>query len=232
MRPGDESGGGVKPVERGARAVLFDLDGTLIDSLDDLADSMNTVLERLGFLPHPVPAYRRFVGDGMEMLVRRTLPEGSGEGAVQRAFAAVRDEYERRHADKTRPYAGVPELLDALELRSVPVAILSNKPDDATKLVVGELLGAWRFAAVLGARPGRAKKPDPGSALEIADALDVPPSRWLYVGDTDTDMCTARAAGMRALGALWGFRDADELLAAGAEALLRAPLDLLSYLDS
>ena len=212
-------------------AVLFDLDGTLVDSLDDLADAMNTVLGRNGFLPHPVDAYRYFVGDGMEMLVRRALPEARrDEGTVSRCLGEMKGEYEERWACKTRPYPGIPELLSALAGRGIPMAVLSNKPEDATLGVVERLLCSWTFAAVCGARPGLPKKPDPSGALEIASRLGIAPEAWVYAGDTGTDMKTANAAGMFAVGVLWGFRGAEELTAAGARILVRHPLDVLGCL--
>ena len=214
------------------QAVLFDLDGTLLDTLDDLADSVNVTLESLGFPTHPVDAYRYFVGDGAEKMVRRALPETHREPeAVGAAVAQVRAEYGRRWAAKTRPYEGVPELLNALRERGVLMTILSNKPDDFTKLVVSKLLPERDFAVVLGARDAVALKPSPKAALEIADRLAIPPAQFLYVGDTDTDMKTATAAGMYAVGALWGFREGDELLAGGASVLIERPLDLLRYVD-
>ncbi len=214
-----------------ARAVIFDLDGTLLDSLEDLADSMNAVLLRSGLPTHPLDAYRYFVGEGIEMLVRRAVPEP--ERTPERLAlhaAAMRAEYEIRSVVKTRPYPGVPGLLDALQSREVPTAILSNKPHEATVDVVARLLGRWSFRAVLGARPSAPKKPDPAGALEIAAGLGVPPGEILYLGDTATDMRTARAAAMKAVGALWGFRTADELREAGAEFLARNPADLLDLL--
>jgi phosphoglycolate phosphatase len=234
VRVGHEPGGRLMPGERpagGFQAVLFDLDGTLLDSLEDLADSMNAVLRSSGFPAHPLAAYRRYVGDGMELLVRRALPEDArDEETVRFALAGMREEYGRRHVEKTRPYLGVPELLDELAGRGFPMAILSNKPDVPTKLIVRKLLGSWPFQAVLGARPWAPKKPDPSGALEVSEALKIAPSHFLYVGDTDTDMRTASAAGMWGLGALWGFRDAQELTAAGAKALLASPEELLDYL--
>ena len=214
-----------------ARAVIFDLDGTLLDSLEDLADSMNAVLLRSGLPTHPLDAYRYFVGEGIEMLVQRAVPEAERAPARLAAHVgAMRSEYDLRSAAKTRPYPGVPELLDALEARGMPAAILSNKPHDATVEIVTQLLGKWRFRAVLGARPSVPKKPDPAGALEIAAGLGVPPGEILYLGDTATDMRTARAALMRAVGALWGFRTEDELREAGAEFLARDPGDLLDLL--
>ncbi len=213
-------------------AVLFDLDGTLVNSLEDLADSMNAVLGRNDLPPHPVDAYRYFVGEGMELLVRRALPEGRrDDDTVAKCLGEMRAEYGARWAKKTKPYPGIPELLTALTDRRVPMAILSNKPHDATLEVASHLLGSWAFAAILGARPDLPKKPDPAGALEICHNLGVPPEAWIYLGDTATDMRTANAAGMLAVGALWGFRDAHELEVAGARILVQHPLDLLAYMS-
>lgn len=214
------------------RAVIFDLDGTLLDSLDDLGDSMNHVLAGAGFPLHAIDDYRHFVGDGMEMLVRRALPPHRLDPAtVTRALASMREEYGRRCTRKTRPYPGIPELLDALTDRHLPFAILSNKPHDATVDLAGQLLGRWRFTAVLGARPDVAKKPDPTGALELARGLGLEPQEILYLGDTGTDMRTARAAEMQAAGVLWGFRPAEELRAGGALVLVEKPEDVLSLLE-
>lgn len=213
------------------QAVIFDLDGTLLDSLEDLADSMNHVLAAAGLPTHAVAAYRFFVGDGVEMLVRRAAPEERADTAtLARLAIAMREEYDRRATSKTRPYPGIPELLDELSARGLPVAILSNKPHDATRHVVARLLPRWRFAAVQGVLPEIPRKPDPAGALALAARLHLAPGEVLYVGDTDTDMRTARAAGMRAVGVLWGFRPGAELTAAGAQFLVATPADILPLL--
>jgi len=213
------------------RAVIFDLDGTLLDTLEDLADSMNAVLKSGSFPEHAVAAYRYFVGDGMEMLVRRVLPAGEQDDAlVARCMAAMEAEYGRRWADKTRPYPGIPEALDALEQRNVPKAVLSNKPDAFTRLTVEKLLAGWTFDPVIGVRSGIPRKPDPAGALQIAARLQVRPRECLYLGDTNTDMQTARAAGMFAVGATWGFRPGEELRASGAQVLLDTPTEVLDLL--
>ncbi len=212
-------------------AVVFDLDGTLVDSLRDIARAANAVLGRFGFPPHPEGAYRRFVGDGMEMLVRRIVPPGRAEDDVARVLAALRDEYRRRSLETTRPYPGVPELLDGLAARGVPFAVVTNKPHEPAVEMVRALLGPWPFRAVIGAGPDTPRKPDPTGALRAARILGVRPEECLYLGDTATDMETARAAGMVPVGALWGFRDEAELRAAGAVHLLRRPEDLLALLD-
>lgn len=215
------------------RAVLFDLDGTLLNTLEDLANSMNAVLQASGFPVHEVEEYKYFVGDGMENLVRRALPgpERHREPTVAACLDAMRREYNTRQRETTRPYEGVPELLDALVGRGMRMAILSNKPHESTVEVVGDLLSRWAFDAILGAQPGKPRKPDPAVALEIAAFMGVPCHEFLYVGDTNTDMQTANAAGMFAVGALWGFRKADELLAFGAKALIEKPEDVLQFLD-
>jgi phosphoglycolate phosphatase len=210
-------------------AVLFDLDGTLLDTLDDLADSTNAALGQLGLPGHPAASFRYFVGDGVENLVRRALPADRADPAtIARCAALVREEYGRRWADKTRPYEGIAELLSALAARGTPMAVLSNKPDEFTRLCVERLLGRWRFAVVIGARPDVPRKPDPGGALQIAAQLGLAPGQIAYLGDTNTDMRTAVAAGMFPVGALWGFRTADELTASGARVLIQKPLDLMA----
>lgn len=213
-------------------AVVFDLDGTLLDTLEDLADSMNAVLEAAGQPPHPLPAYRHFVGDGVRTLVRRALPADAAEEArkVDAGVTAMLDEYGRRWRSKTKPYPGVDVLLDGLTARGLPFAILSNKPDDFTRLTVDALLGRWRFARVWGVKEGVPPKPDPTGALAMAAELGVPPGKILYLGDTNTDMLTAVAAGMDPVGALWGFRDADELRRSGARQVVERPEDVLALL--
>ena len=212
-------------------AAVFDLDGTLLDTLADLADSTNAALAAAGHPPHPIDAYRYFIGNGIENLVRCALPATARDDAsVARAKAAMEAEYSRRWQAKTQPYAGVPELLDALSERQMPMAILSNKPQAFTRLTVDALLPRWSFHPVCGAQPDVPRKPDPAAALYIAAALGHSPEEYLYLGDTDTDMQTATRAGMYALGATWGFRSGDELRRSGTRDLLDAPLDLLNFL--
>jgi phosphoglycolate phosphatase len=138
--------------------------------------------------------------------------------------------YERNWNVKSRPYPGIPELLDALTARGMKMAVLSNKPHDLTQKVIEMLLPSWRFEAVMGERPPIPRKPDPSSALEIASRLGVEPAGFLYMGDTATDMRTANAAGMYAVGALWGFRNAEELIESGAKKLIAKPVELLELL--
>lgn len=212
------------------RGVLFDLDGTLLNTLLDLANSMNAALSRLGFAGHPVEAYRYFVGDGSEVLARRALPPASRkEETIARCLAEFLAEYGRRWDENTRPYPGVPELLDGLSERRIRMAILSNKKHELTQLAVTRLLPRWRFDAVAGAKPEVPRKPDPTAALRLIEELRLEPDKVLYLGDTNTDMQTAVGAGMHPVGALWGFRTEEELRASGARSVIARPQDLLAF---
>jgi len=212
------------------KAVLFDLDGTLLDTLEDLADSMNAVLASHGWPVHPVESYRYFVGDGFEVLVRRTIPKGGANRLVLECVSEAQREYRNRWKSKSRLYPGVPELLDGLSERGVPAAILSNKPDSFVDEIVRYFFGRWTFAAAHGSRPEVPRKPDPAAALDISRSLKVPVNSFVYLGDTNTDMRTATAAGMFPVGALWGFRPEQELRDSGARALVSSPPEVLELL--
>ncbi len=215
----------------GYRAVLFDLDGTLLDTLADLADSINATLSRMGHPEHEIGRYRYFVGRGVHHLIGSALPEThNGDEEVERGLLILREEYEARCTAKTRPYPGIPELLDALVARSLRLTILSNKPDLFTRKIAERLLSKWPFEIVLGARDEVPNKPDPAGALEIARGLGIPPAEFLYLGDSGIDMETAVAAGMFPVGALWGFREAEELKGAGAQVLIARPEELRGLL--
>jgi len=213
-------------------AVIFDLDGTLADTLDDIADAMNRVLAARGFSPHSPAAYKLMIGGGLRNLVGESLPPGQRSAET---IAACLDEtiagYREHCLDKTRLYEGVPELLEELRGRGVALAVLSNKADELTRRIVAALCGPGTFTAVVGARPGVPLKPDPAAALLVADGLGAAPARIAYVGDSGVDMRTARGAAMIALGVSWGFRTRDELLDCGAVAVLDHPRELLALRD-
>ncbi len=215
------------------QAVLFDLDGTLLDTLPDLAHSVNKILSRLGHPVHPVDAYRYFVGDGVEFLIRRALPGGESatDEQVETVTEAMEKEYARRWVEHTRPYSGVPEMLAWLERRKIPKAIISNKPDLFTQIMVRELLPGLLFEVIRGATPTTPKKPDPTVALQIARQMGAEPSQVMLVGDSSIDMQTASAAGMYPVGVSWGFRSVGELLQNGARAILNSPIDIAKLLD-
>lgn len=208
------------------KAVLFDLDGTLTDTLADIADAMNRAL-RLHDLPQwPVEAYRYLVGNGARVLARRCVRERQELAeAVRQTYQAY---YETHNLVRTRPYDGVPELLAALQARGMRLAVLSNKPDADTKAVVRHFFPAIAFDVVRGQVEGVPVKPDPAGALAVAAEMGIAPGEFLYLGDTSVDMQCALAAGMHPVGAVWGFRTAQELTDSGAEHLAQTPDDLLT----
>ncbi|RCK79398.1 MAG: Phosphoglycolate phosphatase [Candidatus Ozemobacter sibiricus] len=211
------------------RGVIFDLDGTLLDSLADLADCMNRVLARQGLPIWPRDAYRQFIGDGLRMLVQRALPEDwRHPEVVDACTAAMNAEYAAHWADQTRPYDGIPEMLDGLAAQGVVLAVFSNKPDEFVAPTVRRFFPEVPFVATVGARAGVPRKPDPTGALQIAAAAGLAPTECLYLGDSGIDMQTAVRAGMLAVGARWGFRDAAELQAHGAAVLIDHPTRLLT----
>lgn len=210
-------------------AVMFDLDGTLADTLEDLAAAGNHALAAVGRPGYPVPRYRQLVGRGLEQLMIDALG-AEHAGLVPAAKAAFLAYYAEHRYDHTRPYDGIAELLDALTAGRVPMAVLSNKPDAAAVDMVETIFGRWPFVAVRGQRDGCAAKPDPAGALEVCAEVGVSAGRWVYVGDSDVDMLTARAAGFYAVGVAWGFRGRDELVAAGADVVVQTPGEILGVL--
>jgi phosphoglycolate phosphatase len=215
------------------KAVLFDLDGTLLYTLKDVADAMNKALVHFGYLPHPVDAYKYFIGDSNETAIRRALPESAHDPELIRKITTYSEElYDKCWGDNTYPYEGIPELLTELQRRGLTLVILSNKNDRFTKAMVKKILPAWPFEIVQGAIPEAPLKPDPTLALRIAKKLRIPPEQFLYLGDTNTDMQTAVSAGMFPIGCVWGYRTADELLESGAKLLIDNPLDVPGFIDN
>ncbi len=214
------------------KAIIFDLDGTLLNTLKDLAYSVNAVLNKNGFKGHSVDDYRYFVGDGIEMLVRRAFPENAVEEADYSVLVTkVKEEYRKRWADHTSPYPGVEGMLDFFEENCIPKAIFSNKPHEFTTLTVETLLPQWNFFTVQGIEETVPKKPDPSGALNIAEKMGFKPEHIVYLGDTNTDMQTAVAGKFFPVGALWGFRPANELLEGGAGLLVEKPQDVITLFN-
>ncbi len=214
----------------GNKGIIFDLDGTLLNTLQDLAASVNSVLDERGWPEHPVDAYRSFVGDGLTMLVRRAVPEHiRDQRLINEYVQAVRREYSRRWADKTAPYPGIPQALEELKQKGIVMGILSNKPHEATLEVVRHFFPGGCFEVVQGAMPNGLVKPNPKPALEVAARMGKNPGQVYFLGDSNVDMLTASSAGMIALGAAWGFRGREELLQAGARYILEKPLDIQRY---
>ena len=211
------------------KAVLFDLDGTLTDTLADIAAAMNRAL-RLHQLPEwPVDAYRYLVGNGAKVLSERCVRDRQELApAVRQTYQAY---YETHNLVETKPYDGVPELLAALHARGLALAVLSNKPDADTKAVVRHFFPDVPFAVVRGQVEGVPVKPDPAGALAVADRMGVAPGDFLYLGDTSVDMNCALRAGMHPVGALWGFRTEEELRESGAEFVAKNPMDVLKFIQ-
>jgi len=211
-------------------AVCFDLDGTLADTLADITASLNVALAAGGLAPVTEQAAAAWVGWGVRRLVERAVPDASDD-RIDALVASFRSHYDAHLIVTTRPYPGIPELLDALAARGLPLAILSNKPDGMTRRIAAEVFGRWRFAEVIGHRTDVAKKPDPAGALLAARALGRPPAEIALVGDTDVDIATAVASGMIPIAVSWGFRPYQEIASAGASAVLDQPGDLLAVID-
>lgn len=217
--------------------VVFDLDGTLVDSLQDIAGAMNETLAAHGYPERKVADFRRFAGDGARVAVQRACERDfSGDPAALDALVdAYLATYLRRGSPRSRPYAGVEELIDALiELRArsgaPSLGVLTNKPHDIAVPLMRSLFPNDPFLAIEGVRPGTPRKPDPAGLLGIIARAGARPESTVYVGDTDTDMTTGLRAGVFTVGCLWGFRDHAELRDSGARAIIAEPLELLDHL--
>ena len=209
--------------------VIFDLDGTLVDTLEDIADAMDRVLAQEGVPGHTYQEYRYLIGHGIRNLVTESLPaELRSDERIARCYQRMLEDYGEHLLVKTRVYEGVPELVRALRADGVPLAIHSNKADAPTQAIAAALLDPADFVQISGAQPDAPLKPDPAVALAIAARFGLPPARVAYVGDSLVDMRTATAAGMVAVGAAWGFRTREELVESGAAVVIHAPLELLA----
>lgn len=212
------------------RAVLFDLDGTLADTLADIAAAANHALESVGRPTLPVEQYRYLAGQGVDYLIIHAL----GRLHVNkgpRCRQAYLDYYAQHKFEHTELFDGIADLLDELTTRRVRLGILSNKPDAATQDMVNHLFGKWRFDVVRGAMDGTPLKPDPSAAISISTDLRIAAPQWLYVGDTAADMRAGTGAGMFTVGVTWGFRDESELREHGADAIIHQPGELLRYFE-
>lgn len=211
------------------QAILFDLDGTLTNTLQDIAVAMNRALRLHGLREHPVDAYRYMVGNGAKKLAERAVGDHPEmRVAVQAEYQAY---YERHTRVHTKPYDGIPPLLEALQARGLKLCVLSNKPHADTVQVVQSFFPQIRWAVIRGQVEGVPVKPDPAGALAILRELALRPDECLYLGDTAVDMQTACGAGIDAVGVLWGFRERQELEEHGAKWLIEQPEQLLDVLE-
>jgi len=212
-------------------AVIFDLDGTLLNTLKDLADCHNRILVSQGFPPHPEDAYRYFVGDGARKCVERTLPEAARtEQVINRCVQLQAQDYANNWHMATEEYEGITSLLEGLSENEIQIGVLSNKNHHFTELCIRHFFPNIAFDVVQGYMSGVPHKPDPAGALIIAAKMGVECPEIILLGDSAVDISTAIAAGMRGIGALWGFRTDRELIEAGATALLETPEQLLELI--
>ena len=209
---------------------VFDLDGTLVNSIKDLAASTDYALSKNGFPKNPLESYRYFVGDGVPMLIKRALKDNDSPEAEKAVHADFDAYYNKHYADNTQPYAGITELLTVLQQRGIKCAVLSNKPDNFVKIIVSKMFSDFKFSWVQGKADGFPKKPDPTALNFIIRSLGVKKENTLYVGDSNVDIFTGKNAQVQSCGVLWGFRDRDELEKAGAVSIVSKPEEILSLL--
>lgn len=208
---------------------VFDLDGTLLNTLDDLADSVNAILERHGYPVRTVDEVRRFVGNGVPLLIERAIPAGTGREEYERCLAEFKAYYQDHMCCKTGPYPGIPELLREMKARGVKMAVVSNKFDAAVKELCEKYYGG-AITVAIGESAHVRKKPAPDSVWRALEELGARRDRALYIGDSDVDVQTARNAGLTSVGVTWGFRDRALLEREGARYLIDRPAQLLTIL--
>ena len=212
------------------KTILFDLDGTLLNTIDDLADAGNWVCAQHGWPTFTVEQFKHMVGNGIPKLIERFSPESARTpDQLATTLAEFTARYDAHKEDKTAPYPGIPELLDALKAEGIQTAVFSNKADPLCGKIIEHYFGAGSFSIVRGNRPGVPTKPDPTGVYSLMKDLGADTSSTLFVGDSDVDILTGHNAGLPAMGALWGFRGRAELTAAGADALAAVPADILDF---
>lgn len=211
------------------KLMIFDLDGTLIDSLADIADAANQALQSHFFPTHPIDSYRYFVGNGLQNLIRRIVPPQTSDMDLKGISDGFKKNYSRNWNNQTQPYPGIIKMLYSLNEKGVGTAILSNKPHSFTAACVEEFFPLQPFVSVYGQQPIIPLKPEPGGALRIAEEYNCPAQNCLFIGDTSVDIKTGNAAGMTTMGVTWGFRDRSELVKAGADIIINKPEEIVRY---
>jgi phosphoglycolate phosphatase len=212
------------------RGIIFDLDGTLVDTLPDIAAAINEGRRAMGLPPWPASDIKQWIGEGLPILCQRALTDAP-QVRVERMLPVVSEYYAAHRLDQAAAYPGVPELLDALTARGVPMAVLSNKPHVHTLPMIEAIFSRWPWVAIEGYRVEDRRKPDPRTAQEIAAAMGLEPALVALVGDSDTDMRTAINAGLVPVGATWGYRSREVIQSAGARHLVDTPPQVLELLE-
>ncbi|MDH4263468.1 MAG: HAD family hydrolase [Spirochaetia bacterium] len=210
--------------------IIFDLDGTLLNTIADIARVTNYALVKNGFPPHDVNSYASMVGHGLKDLVTQALPENTSQIANQNVYDTLIQEYMKNPVQDSILYPGITDLLENLAIKKIPMAVLSNKLHEITEKIVVNIFKDWGFVSVFGARNGIPKKPSPVTAIAISKTMSIQPENILFVGDSEADIITAKACGMRPIGVSWGYRSIEQLRKSGAEDIVNTPLELLNYL--
>lgn len=209
------------------KAVIFDLDGTILNTLDDLADSANHVLASHGYPVHPTEQYKTFVGNGIPKLIENILPSGLSPDKFQITLNEFQHYYDLHKEDKTSPYTGIIEMLETLKHNGLKTCVLSNKQHDLSVKIVTHYFGNEVFDIIQGKSEQFPTKPDPASCNYLISKLNIDKRDILYVGDSNVDMQTGKNAGLKKCGVSWGFRSVEELTAAGADYIAHTPQDIL-----
>ena len=214
------------------QGLIFDLDGTLVDSLQGIAASLNHALAESHLPTHSLEKVQGFIGNGARILIERATPAGSDDTLLHQLENAFKAHYDLTWPAGTFPYDDITSLLETLQTQGYPLAVLSNKPHAFTEIIVSQLFPAIHFAVVLGQRSGILHKPNPTGALQISSIIQRPPSHCIIIGDSTMDLETAKNAGMRAIAVTWGFHERERLLAAGADLLVDDPDALLEAIKA
>jgi phosphoglycolate phosphatase len=215
------------------KALIFDLDGTLLNTIDDLADSINVSMKHFSYPTHSKEEYKLMIGAGARDHIQKAMPspQSANEELVDLAFHFYKQTYAKSWQRQTGLYTGIAELLDGLTLQGLPYSIFTNKPHEFTLEMTKHYLSSWPFHTILGAGDNFPRKPSPEGALFIAKEMKCEPHKILFIGDSDLDILTAKAAGMKSVGVTWGFRPQQELVEAGADYIIHHPRELLEIIE-
>ncbi|WP_419766334.1 MAG: HAD family hydrolase [Arcobacter sp.] len=214
------------------KSLIFDLDGTLINSLLDIALSMNNVLKKHNYPSHEIEKYNYFVGDGALVLVKNAMPDNSNEEEIKKVLKSFIEQYEQNTHNNTFAYEGIYEMLEKTESLNIKKAVLSNKPHKFTLKYMENLFNNFNFHEIHGQKVDIPKKPNPTMAIQIATKLNTNLEDMIFIGDTSTDIKTAKNANMKSIGVAWGFRPIEELKEAGADFIAHKPMDIVEYVTS
>ncbi|MBR5755122.1 MAG: HAD family hydrolase [Erysipelotrichaceae bacterium] len=212
------------------KGIIFDLDGTTLSTLEDIKNSLNTILERHGYPTKTYDEVRMLVGNGSRNLIRNAIPDGSDEELVADILKEYVEDYSINYHIETKPYEGIPELLKKLQEKGILMAINSNKPDRITKALIAESFPDIDFLEVTGQRDDLPRKPDPTQANKTVELMGLNKEEVLYIGDSETDIKTAKNAELKSVGCLWGFRDRQTLEDSGADHIVSCPEEIIELL--